>query len=93
MRRTNAGVEITLRGSAPVGMIVMCEEIASGQSVVRYRVEAMVNGAWNLVSRGTTIGHKKIDRFVTVTSDRWRVVIEESLRPVLLAEVGLFGVV
>ena len=69
----------------------MREQIEHGQTVARYRVEALVNGAWSVVSRGTTIGHKKIDRFAPVEAGRWRVVIEESTGPVRLGDVGLFA--
>jgi alpha-L-fucosidase len=91
--RTKEGVELDLRESVPIGMVVLREQIERGQSVSRYRVEALVNGAWSVVSRGTTIGHKKIDRFAAVTSDRWRVVVEESVGPVRLGETGLFATV
>jgi alpha-L-fucosidase len=89
--RTKAGVELDLRESVPIGMVVLREQIERGQAVSRYRVEALVNGAWSVVSRGTTIGHRKIDRFAAVTSDRWRVVVEESLWQPRLGDVGLFA--
>ncbi len=90
VRRTPDGTELTLREAEPIGLIVMREQIERGQSVSRYRVEAFVNGAWAVASRGTTIGHKKIDRFAAITSDRWRVLVEESARPPRLGEIGLF---
>ena len=89
--RTKEGVELDLRESVPIGMVVLREQIERGQAVSRYRVEALVNGAWSAVSRGTTIGHRKIDRFAAVTSDRWRVVVEESLWQPRLGDVGLFA--
>jgi alpha-L-fucosidase len=91
VRRTSGSIELELRAAAPIGMVVLREQIERGQSVSRYRVEAFVNGAWSVVSRGTTIGHKKIDRFGAVTSDRWRVVVEDSIGPVRLGATGLFG--
>ena len=90
VRRTSAGVELALRAPASVGIVVLREQIERGQAVSRYRVDAFTNGAWVPSSRGTTIGHKKIDRFAAVTSDRWRVVIEESTRRPELGEVGLY---
>ena len=72
-------------------MAVLGEQIEHGQTVARYRVEAMVNGAWTIASRGTTIGRKKVDRFAAVTSDKWRVVIEESIWKPRLGSVGLFA--
>jgi alpha-L-fucosidase len=90
VHRSTEGVEFELREPAQVGTIVLREQIERGQAVARYRVEARVNGAWSVVSRGTTIGHKKIDRFPAVTAERVRVVIEESVGPVQLGDVGLF---
>ncbi len=88
--RTNDGLELELRANASIGIAVLREQIERGQAVSRYRVEAFASGAWLPVSRGTTIGHKKIDRFSAVTSDRWRIVIEESVRRPELGEVGLY---
>ncbi len=90
VRKSVEGIELSLPERAPIGMVVLREQIERGQSVSRYRVEAHVYGAWSVVSRGTTIGHKKIDRFAPVTSERWRVIIEESLRPPRFGEIGLF---
>jgi len=91
VRRTSDGVELELREPAPVGMVVLREQIEHGQAVSRYRVELRANGVWAVASRGTTIGRSKIDRFVAVTADRARVVIEESVGTVRLGTVGLFS--
>jgi alpha-L-fucosidase len=91
VRRTADRIEVALRAPASIGMVVLREQIERGQSVSRYRVEALVNGSWSAMSRGTTIGHKKIDRFAAVTSERWRVVVEESAGPARLGDVGLFA--
>ena len=91
VRRTSDGVELELREPAPVGMVVLREEIERGQSVSRYRVEVHMNGAWSVASRGATIGRSKIDRFAAQTTDRVRVVIEESAGTARLGAVGLFS--
>jgi alpha-L-fucosidase len=90
-RRSGPAVELALHERSTVGMAVLRERIERGQAVSRYRVDAFVNGAWVTVSRGTTIGRTKIERFAPVTSDRWRVVVEESARTPLLGDVGLFA--
>ncbi len=91
VRRTNDGVELELRSPESIGMIVLREQIARGEFVCRYRVEAQVGGEWRAVSRGTTIGHKKIDRFAATATNRVRVTIEDSNGPVRLETPGLFG--
>lgn len=45
----------------PVSAVVISEDIAKGERVRSYRLEGKVGGRWILVSRGSCIGHKKID--------------------------------
>ncbi len=40
-----------------------------------YRIEARIEGAWKEIARGTTIGHKKLDRFPEVTADKVRLTL------------------
>ena len=66
------------------------EPIALGQRVAAYRVEVWEDGGWRAVSRGTTIGHKKLDRFdQPVSAQRVRLVIEKTRAEPLIAEFGL----
>lgn len=83
-------VELTLPAERTFNVVRVQEPVALGQRVAAYRVEAWQNGAWQTVSRGTTIGHKKLDRLPQpVTTRRVRVVVEDALAEPLLAEVGL----
>jgi hypothetical protein len=62
-----------------------------GQRVARYRIEAWQDGAWQTVSQGTTIGHKKLDRLPEpVTTSRLRLVVEDALAEPLIAEMGVY---
>jgi alpha-L-fucosidase len=66
------------------------EPIALGQRVGAYRVEVWENGGWRAVSRGTTIGHKKLDRVDEhIRVQRVRLVIEDAQAEPLIAEFGL----
>jgi len=64
------------------------EDITGGQSVARYTLHGLADGAWRSLSRGTTIGYRKLDRFAPVRVSGVRLDIEEALdeaRPVRLA--------
>ena len=67
------------------------EDIARGQSVAAYRLEGRVDGAWRVLSRGTTIGHRKLDRFAPVAITGARLQIEDAVGPVALLPVRLFS--
>ena len=67
------------------------EDIARGQSVAAYRLEGRVEGTWRVLSRGTTIGHRKLDRFAPVTITGARLTIEDAVGPVGTGPVRLFA--
>ncbi len=68
------------------------EDITRGQVVAGYRLEGRVNGRWQTLSSGTTVGYRKLDRFerVTVTGVRFRVEASVGQGSGRVA-VGLFG--
>ena len=55
------------------------ENIAEGQIVSSYSVEALVGSNWQTLTRGTTIGYRKLDRVTPVEARRVRVRIEHAL--------------
>ena len=64
------------------------KQIRHGQLVARYLVEGSTGGAWTTLSKGTTIGYRKLDRFAPVAVQRLRFTIEDALdtpQPVRIA--------
>lgn len=86
---TTATLDIDLGAPTTFNVARLQEPVALGQRVQAYRVEAWDGQAWTLLSRGTTIGHKKLDRFATVTAQRVRLVVEQARACPLIAEFGL----
>jgi alpha-L-fucosidase len=84
-------LSVDLGGMARVETIDLRERIEEGQLVVRYVVEGHDGTRWRTLSRGETIGCRKLDRCDPVTVRRVRVRIEEALdtpRPITL---GLYA--
>ncbi|MNP62129.1 hypothetical protein D3C76_1573790 [compost metagenome] len=48
------------------------EDIAYGERVGAYVLEAYSNGAWLELKRGSAIGHKKIDAFPPICTEKIR---------------------
>jgi alpha-L-fucosidase len=84
--------EIDLGRTVTAGIADLGEDITRGQLVARYRVEGDPgDGAWRVLSRGTTIGYRKLDRFAPVAVRRVRVVVEEALERPRRLELRLFS--
>lgn len=64
-------------GAGEIDRIRMEEDQAAGQRIMEYKVEAMVNGAWQPFTSGVSVGAKRIDvaaSAVEATSLRFTVV-------------------
>jgi alpha-L-fucosidase len=73
-----------------IDRVVLQEDLAHGQMVRRYRVEARVGQKWTEVARGSTIGYKRILVFEPVTAGAVRVAVEAAIGPVKLLPVKVY---
>ena len=68
--------EIEFRQPTLISHLILQEEIKFGERVREYRLEGKINGKWRLLSEGSCIGHKRIERLENpqrVTAVRLRI--------------------
>lgn len=70
--------------------LMLQEMITLGQRIESFTLEAWHAGEWKPVVHGTTIGHKRLERFGQITTDRVRLVIEKSRARPTLRSLGLY---
>ena len=83
----SAVCEIGFRRSESVAIVDLREDISRGQAVSRYVVEGATDAkatTWRELSRGTTVGYRKLDRFAPTTIHGIRVSIETIASPARL---------
>ncbi len=90
-QKTNA---IVFRFDHPVNFncIVIQEEIASGQRVKSFSVEAGNGSVLTEIDRQSTIGHKRILRFANTNASLIRINILDAKATPLISEVGIYSV-
>jgi alpha-L-fucosidase len=88
--KSSRTITLTLPRPVQFDVVDLQEAIERGQTIARYRVDAWDSGAWQTISRGTTIGHRKLDRVAVTRTDRVRVVIEAAFGKQEVKRVGLF---
>jgi alpha-L-fucosidase len=88
--KSSRGVTLTLPNPVQFDVVDLREAIEQGQTVARYRVDAWSDGRWATISRGTTIGHRKLDRVTPTRTDRVRVVVEEAVGSPVMEQIGLY---
>ena len=70
-------LQLDLGGAEKIAHVVLEEEIAKGQHVLKYTVDVAVGEAWKIVAEGQSIGRKRIERFdppITTGRIRLRIV-------------------
>ncbi|MFQ6042943.1 MAG: alpha-L-fucosidase [Candidatus Poribacteria bacterium] len=87
---TTASLEIHLDEPATFNVSMLQEYIALGQRVEEYRIEVWDGQDWKQIAEGTTIGHKKLDRFSDVTASKVRLSIVKSQANPLIRAFGLY---
>jgi alpha-L-fucosidase len=74
------GELLVLPRATRIDAVRLAENIVDGQTVSRYAVEGLTDAGWRPLSRGTTIGYAKIDKFEPATVTRLRMTVD-SLAP------------
>lgn len=70
-------LEIDLGGAKKITHVIIEEEIAKGQHILKYAVDVFADGTWKTVAEGQSIGRKRIERIepaITAEKVRFRVV-------------------
>lgn len=77
---SGAGSMLTLTLDKPmvIDHLVIQEDIAYGERILEYEVQSLIDGKWQRVCVGTNVGHKRIETFAPVTTDRLRLVVKKS---------------
>jgi len=81
--------EIILNSSTAITQAVLAEDIRHGERVREYEIEACLNGDWQTVVSGSCIGHKRIERFSAVMSNRFRLNIGQSVEKPIIREFSI----
>ncbi len=87
----SGSVELSVARPVTVGVSRLAEDISNGQTVSRYTLSALTDAGWSVLSRGTTIGYAKIDRFPAITTRRVRLTIDDAIEPVGAVRISLFA--
>ena len=95
---TTASLTLEFKKPTTFNRFLVEEHIALGQRVRKFSLEALINGQWQSISdelaeQGdglTTIGHRRIICFPTITATQLRLTIKDSKASPLIQKVGVY---
>ena len=74
----------------PFNRVVLTEDIAKGQRVVSFMIEARTAEGWERLAEESTIGHKRIVFVPETCTSEVRVTVTDALAKPLLGKIGLY---
>jgi alpha-L-fucosidase len=83
-------IEYDLARPAAFNVILIQEDIRSGQRVEAFAVDAWDGAAWKEVARATTVGYKRLLRVPLVKASKVRLRVLGARAPAAISEFGLF---
>jgi alpha-L-fucosidase len=86
----SATIELFFDAPVTIDRTMTMEWLGNGQQIEKYSIDAFVGGKWTTLHSGTSIGHKKIDKFARTTATRVRLVIISSAAAPRIREFQLF---
>jgi alpha-L-fucosidase len=86
----SAVIELSFAAPVTFDRSLTMEWLNDGQVIEKYSIEAFVGGKWIALHGGTSLGHKKIDKFARTTASRVRLRIISSAEPARVREFQLF---
>jgi alpha-L-fucosidase len=83
-------LEFTLDDQQEFNVLLLQENITNGQRIEEFSLEVLKDGKWLELTKGTTIGYKRLLRFEATTASKVRLKIISSRDCPELSEFGLF---
>jgi alpha-L-fucosidase len=85
-------IALSLDAPATIDHVMIMEDIAFGERVRGYVVEAQDSTGWTDICSGSAIGHKKIDRLAPLTTARVRLRITSAVGEPLIRMLAVYHV-
>ena len=70
---------LKLNHESTVDACIIQEDIAQGERIRQYIIEAKINGKWQKVAEGESVGHKRIAKFNPISTRELRLTIPQSI--------------
>ncbi|WP_268033289.1 alpha-L-fucosidase [Algoriphagus sp. PAP.12] len=85
-----ASLELDFGKETSFNRLLLQEYTPLGQRVKAFTLEKEVDGSWEKIAEGTTVGYKRILRFPDVTAEKIRVNFEDGKGIPVISEVGVY---
>lgn len=83
-------LSIKLPRTTLVSQTILQEDIRQGERITSYLIEGKINGRWKKLTKGSCVGHKRIDQFTPVKVSEIRVTIQDCKAEPIIKNFAVF---
>ena len=87
---TSGSIEIDLQGKKSIHYVVLQEYITLGQRVKSFTLEEWRDNRWQMIFKGTTIGHKRIVRIEPIETEKIKINFIDSKASLAICNVEVY---
>lgn len=85
-----SSIEIKFDAAKTVNFVLLQENIALGQRVEKFHIAAMIDGKWEQIAEGTTIGYKRILQIPPVETTALKIEFEEAKASPVITNLEIY---
>jgi len=85
-------IDLRLNETQQVNHVILEEDIAKGERIRSYKIQARISGRWETVCQGQSVGNKRIQKFEGVKCKRLRLFIDEARAEPQVSRFAVFNV-
>ncbi|MEJ5350815.1 MAG: alpha-L-fucosidase [Melioribacteraceae bacterium] len=87
---SSAWIELQFPRNITINCAMLQENILVGQRIEKFQIHYFEDNSWKFLTEGTTVGYKRLLRFPEVTTNKIKIIIEQSRTNPTLSSFGLY---
>ncbi len=85
-------VQLQLPQPGEINFVTVMEDISQGQRIRTYQVDGLVNGAWQKLCEGQSVGHKRIQQFDRTKVSAIRLTVTGASAPPIIRKLAVYNI-
>jgi len=82
---------LNLKGYMTIDHLVLMEDIAQGERIREFKIEGRTKNGWQLISNGSSVGHKFISRFKEIEVSALKLSIIKSIAEPIIKDFSVYN--
>ena len=84
-------IELNIAIPRQINQVVIKEDFSKGENIRSYVIEATVDNKWQKIADGQSVGHKRIQTFTPITTNKIRFTVVKAVGTIAIKELTFYN--